>query len=419
MARKKRSKAKISLEVVLAILLIAIIAAVICYFAVPSFKKMVDDYLQRLVQGNDPGTNDAKGESELRVHYLDVGQGDSILIEFPDDTDMLIDSGDRRNATAEYIETYLKNLGIETLDYLMLTHSDSDHVGNMVQVLEAFEVEKAYIPSIDEGVITTDVYNNFYKALKNEKYTTENGSIAECEIVISQMGELIKSENATDKFFMAFLSPSPRGMLEDGEYDVLNSKKPNTNGPDKNAVSPITYLEYMGKKIIFTGDVTGDPAERVMKNYETGVYNNMFPDGNGGYYAVNFENGVDVYKAAHHGSATHGSNSADFINFLNPKYAVISLDSETAANRDWEMPASTLMESFSDIGTSVYRTDLNGTIVVTVYPDAAKGVSLYLGKQDEEVGSVSDGVAQAAACFVAESKIKVNYFYAEPVCLTN
>ena len=415
MARKKRSKAKISLEVVLAILLIAIIAAVICYFAVPSFKKMVDDYLQRLVQGNDPGTNDAKGESELRVHYLDVGQGDSILIEFPDDTDMLIDSGDRRNATAEYIETYLKNLGIETLDYLVLTHSDSDHVGNMVQVLEAFEVEKAYIPSIDEGVITTDVYNNFYKALKNEKYTTENGSIAECEIVISQMGELIKSENATDKFFMAFLSPSPRGMLEDGEYDVLNSKKPNTNGPDRNAVSPITYLEYIGKKIIFTGDVTGDPAERVMKNYETGVYNNMFPDGSGGYYAVNFENGVDVYKAAHHGSATHDSNAEAFINFVKPKYGIISV----GEGNSYGLPDEEILKRFSNVGADVYRTDVNGTIVVTVYPDAAKGVSLYLGKQDEEVGSVSDGVAQAAACFVAESKIKVNYFYAEPVCLTN
>ncbi len=416
MARKKRSKAKISLEVVLAILLIAIIAAVICYFAVPSFKKMVDDYLQRLVQGNDPGTNDAKGESELRVHYLDVGQGDSILIEFPDDTDMLIDSGDRRNATAEYIETYLKNLGIETLDYLVLTHSDSDHVGNMVQVLEAFEVEKAYIPYIKNTSIT-QTYQKFITALEAETYTAADGSKAECEILYSEIGQLIDSENTTDKFFMAFLSPAEKDN-PDGEYYELNSKK----DPDsklRNAVSPITYLEYMGKKIIFTGDVTGDPAERVMKNYETGVYNNMFPDGNGGYYAVNFENGVDVYKAAHHGSGLEGCNSKDFINFLNPKYAVISLDSETAANKGWEMPASTLMESFSDIGTSVYRTDLNGTIVVTVYPDAAKGVSLYLGKQDEEVGSVSDGVAQAAACFVAESKIKVNYFYAEPVCLTN
>ena len=183
MARKKRSKAKISLEVVLAILLIAIIAAVICYFAVPSFKKMVDDYLQRLVQGNDPGTNDAKGESELRVHYLDVGQGDSILIEFPDDTDMLIDSGDRRNATAEYIETYLKNLGIETLDYLVLTHSDSDHVGNMVQVLEAFEVEKAYTSfasatgySFFDGDLAVAAWTDKH-ALEGKIYRTKHVSV--------------------------------------------------------------------------------------------------------------------------------------------------------------------------------------------------------------------------------------------------
>ena len=234
MARKKRSKAKISVEVVLAIILIALIAAIICYFAVPSFKKMVDDYYKQLVQGNDPGTNAAKGESQLRVHYLDVGQGDSILIEFPDDTDMLIDSGDRSNATAEYIETYLKNLGIETLDYLMLTHSDMDHVGNMVQVLGAFEVEKAYIPYIENTSIT-QTYQKFITALEAETYTTAEGTQADCEIVYSEMGQLIDSENETDRFFMAFLSPLGKDN-PDGEYYKLNQAK-NPTAEQKNAVS--------------------------------------------------------------------------------------------------------------------------------------------------------------------------------------
>ena len=153
MARKKRSKVKISLETVLVLLVLALIAAIVCYFAVPSFKKTVDDYLQSVFNKDDHGTNAAKGESELRVHYRDVGQGDSVLIEFPDDTNMLIDSGDRNNDTAEYIVDYLSGLDIEVLDYLMLTHTDSDHVGNMVQVLEAFEVEKAYVPYIDEEII--------------------------------------------------------------------------------------------------------------------------------------------------------------------------------------------------------------------------------------------------------------------------
>ena len=412
MARKKRSKAKISVEVVLAIILIALIAAIICYFAVPSFKKMVDDYYKQLVQGNDPGTNAAKGESELRVHYLDVGQGDSILIEFPDDTDMLIDSGDRSNATAEYIETYLKNLGIETLDYLMLTHSDMDHVGNMVQVLGAFEVEKAYIPYIENTSIT-QTYQKFITALEAETYTTAEGTQADCEIVYSEMGQLIDSENETDRFFMAFLSPLGKDN-PDGEYYKLNQAK-NPTAEQKNAVSPITYLEYMGKKIVFTGDVTGDPAARVMANYKAGVYNNMFSAGNGEYYAVNFENGVDVYKAAHHGSATHDSNAAEFIDFVKPKYGIISV----GEGNSYGLPDEEVLKSFSNVGAKVYRTDVNGTIVVTIYPDETKGISLYLGKQDEEIGSVSDSVAQAAACFVVQSKIKVNSEYAGPICLTN
>ena len=404
MVRKKRSKAKISVEVVLAIILIALIAAIICYFAVPSFKKMVDDYYKQLVQGNDPGTNAAKGESQLRVHYLDVGQGDSILIEFPDDTVMLIDSGDRKNATAEYIVEYLEKLEVEIIDYLMLTHSDEDHVGNMVQILEAFEVESAYVPDIDEGVITTNAYRNFITALNAETYTTESGASAECEINKSEMGDLIESENESDVFFMAFLSPSPRGMYEDGEYDELNSKKPSRDSVAKNAVSPITYLEYMGKRLLFTGDVTGEPTERVMERYETGVYRNLFAKKTGGYYSVSFEEGIDVYKAAHHGSMTHGSNAAEFIDFIAPKNAVICVGEGNTYN----LPDSDLLEIFSEREIPVYRTDENGTIVVTISPSA--GTTIYLTRQDETVtdSAESAAVAEGAAYLVSRRKIMVN-----------
>lgn len=372
MARKKRSKVKISLETVLVLLVLALIAAIVCYFAVPTFKKTVDDYLQSVFNKDDHGTNAAKGESELRVHYLDVGQGDSVLIEFPDDTNMLIDSGDRNNDTAEYIVDYLSGLDIEVLDYLMLTHTDSDHVGNMVQVLEAFEVEKAYVPYIEEGVITTKVYANFLAALGKETYTAPDGERKACEVVYSEMGEVIDSENETDDFFMAFLSPLDKDNPK-GEYWELNHAK-SPSAAQKNAVSPITYLEYMGKKIVFTGDVVGEPAERVMENYEAGVYNNMFSDGDGGYYSVNFAGGVDVYKAAHHGSATHGSNSAAFFEFMQPKYAVVSV----GAGNSYGLPDADVLARFENVGAAVYRTDVNGTVVVTIEPEEEKEVSIYL-----------------------------------------
>lgn len=401
MARKKRSKVKISLETVLVLLVLALIAAIVCYFAVPSFKKTVDDYLQSVFNKDDHGTNAAKGESELRVHYLDVGQGDSVLIEFPDDTNMLIDSGDRNNDTAEYIVDYLSGLDIEVLDYLMLTHTDSDHVGNMVQVLEAFEVEKAYVPYIEEGVITTKVYANFLAALGKETYTAPDGERKACEVVYSEMGEVIDSENETDDFFMAFLSPLDKDNPK-GEYWELNHAK-SPSAAQKNAVSPITYLEYMGKKIVFTGDVVGEPAERVMENYEAGVYNNMFSDGEGGYYSVNFAGGVDVYKAAHHGSATHGSNSAAFIEFMQPKYAVVSV----GAGNSYGLPDADVLTRFENVGAAVYRTDVNGTVVVTIEPEEEKEVSLFLTAQDQTVND--GGLEEAAAYAVSKRKIKVNF----------
>ena len=403
---KKRSKIKISIEVIVVLVLIALIAAIVCYFALPEFKKRADDYFQAIFGADERGQNTAKGESELRVHYLDVGQGDSIFIEFPDDTVMLIDSGDRENAVAEYITDYLSDLGVEVIDYLMLTHTDADHVGNMVQVLKAFEVEKAFVPYIEEGVITTKVYTNFVAELEKEKYTAEDGGAQPCEIVISQMGELIESENQTDEFFMAFLSPSDYQDPEGEYYELNHAKSPSAE--QKNAVSPIALLEYMGKKIVFTGDVTGEPAEKVMQRYESGVYNNMFPKHGGEtYYAVNLDGGADVYKAAHHGSMTHGSNAAEFIDFIAPKNAVICVGEGNSYN----LPDSALLEIFSEREIPVYRTDENGTIVVTVYPEEEKAVSLYLTAQEQTAGSTAEAAKEGLAYAVSRRKITVNFAF--------
>lgn len=400
---KKRSKIKISIEVIVALVLIALIAAIVCYFALPEFKKRADDYFQAIFGADERGQNTAKGESELRVHYLDVGQGDSIFIEFPDDTVMLIDSGDRENAVAEYITDYLSDLGVEVIDYLMLTHTDADHVGNMVQVLEAFEVEKAFVPYIEKGVITTKVYTNFVAELEKEKY---NGGTQYCEIVYSQMGKLIESENQTDEFFMAFLSPSDYRDPEGEYYELNHAKSPSAE--QKNAVSPIALLEYMGKKIVFTGDVTGEPAEKVMQRYESGVYNNMFPKHGGEtYYAVNLDGGADVYKAAHHGSMTHGSNAAEFIDFIAPKNAVICVGEGNSYN----LPDSALLEIFSEREIPVYRTDENGTIVVTVYPEEEKAVSLYLTAQEQTAGSTAEAAKEGLAYAVSRRKITVNFAF--------
>ena len=118
---------------------------------------------------------------------------------------------------------------------------------------------------------------------------------------------------------------------------------------------------------------------------------------------MNFAGGVDVYKAAHHGSATHGSNSAAFIEFMQPKYAVVSV----GAGNSYGLPDADVLTRFENVGAAVYRTDVNGTVVVTIEPEEEKEVSLFLTAQDETVND--GGLEEAAAYAVSKRKIKVNF----------
>lgn len=86
--------------------------------------------------GNDTEPPLAHGEGELQVHFLDVGQGDSILILFPDGKDMLIDCGTTRGGSWEAVDEYMDDYVTDgQLDYLMLTHTDKDHVGYLPDVV--------------------------------------------------------------------------------------------------------------------------------------------------------------------------------------------------------------------------------------------------------------------------------------------
>ena len=189
------------------IALIIAIAAVIIYFAAPD---LFDEILGRVKKedGGAPPTVLAPGDGELQVHFMDVGQGDSILILFPDGKDMLIDCGNKStgydfDVTADYLENYLPD---GKLDYLMLTHSDEDHVEYMSDILELYEVSNIFMPDIlaepsgtssaaeelrdeiaaldpeklamfdDEDTITTQVYARFFVAALSEP---------NCEIVLN------------------------------------------------------------------------------------------------------------------------------------------------------------------------------------------------------------------------------------------
>ena len=299
------------------IALIVAIAAVIIYFAAPD---LFDEILGRVKKedGGAPPTVLAPGDGELQVHFMDVGQGDSILILFPDGKDMLIDCGNKStgydfDVTADYLENYLPD---GKLDYLMLTHSDEDHVEYMSDILELYEVSNIFMPDIlaepsgtsaaaeklrdeiaaldpeklamfdDEDTITTQVYARFFVAALSEPNCEIVLNVDPDEdtnsIVITDGTEQADGSYANATYMLTFYCPTE-------EYYATTDL---SSAEEKNAVSPIGILEYNDVRIVLTGDSNeiNEPTfvERIDGSLD-----------------------CDVLKVGHHGSET--SSTEEFL----------------------------------------------------------------------------------------------------------
>lgn len=199
---------------------------------------------------------------ELKVHFLDVGQGDSCFIELPNQETMLIDAGE--SEYGDSIVTYIYGQGYDTLDYVVATHPHADHIGGMADVLNTFNIKNFYATAF---TTTTQTYERMLNAVES--------SGAKIHEVMA--GSVIFEE--------------PQLLVE-----VV---APKTLGDDSNNSSVVIKLTYGENKFLFTGD-----AE---KSEEDDIWTNIK---------------CDVLKVGHHGSAT--SSSANFLKKVDPKYAVIS-----------------------------------------------------------------------------------------------
>ena len=200
---------------------------------------------------------------ELKVHFLDVGQGDSCFIELPNKETMLIDAGE--SEYGDSIVTYIYGQGYDTLDYVVATHPHADHIGGMADVLNTFNIKNFYATSF---TTTTQTYERMLDAVEN--------SGAEVHEVMA--GSVILDE--------------PELLIE-----VV---APKTLSDDSNNSSVVIKLTYGENKFLFTGD-----AE---KSEEDDIWTNIK---------------CDVLKVGHHGSAT--SSSANFLKKVDPTYAVIEV----------------------------------------------------------------------------------------------
>ena len=200
---------------------------------------------------------------ELSVHFLDVGQGDSIFIELPDERTMLIDAGDR--GCGDKIVQYINNEGYSKVDFLIATHPHADHIGSMDYVVDNLEIGQVYMPKV---ATSTKTFENLLTA-------------------ISKKGLKIKSALAgtsvveEDKLCAQFVAP-----VELDEDDLNNC-------------SLVLKLEYNKTSFLFTGDAEEKELEQITADIS-----------------------ADVLKVGHHGSRT--STYEEFVDVVDPYIAVIS-----------------------------------------------------------------------------------------------
>lgn len=354
----------------------------------------------------------SRGRCGLEVTFLDVGQGDAILISLPNGGNVFIDGGSTssKNIYEKVIEPFLKYKGVRRLDFLFLTHSDADHENGWAQALSG----NAYIPDIYNLVLNGSDYSKYlelreralkygaseYGALKYDtsEGDTSEGGISGC-VTSKYTGALAWLNNAeADEINARMEGIVDIDAVEDiediediataladkdteilcaeygmeyvfGECSIVSLNEPghsdaNANvdrkayktgfsktgtGESENDNSIVLLLQYKGKSILFTGDMTSkmeaDVAEAVR------------------YCGVD---SLSILKVGHHGSKY--SSSEEFLASIMPQAAVISC----AARNTYGHPHKETLQRLEDVGALVLRTDEGGAIIAKIRASGAE-----------------------------------------------
>lgn len=268
-------------------------------------------------------------DGELRLHFLDVGQGDATLIELPDGKIMLIDGGDGEASTAKHIMRYLNALKIKTIDYLLLTHADSDHCGALDVVLECKEVQNVFLPNTKETVNTE--YAQFSAALLKE----------ECNVTFSSR-KIVLDGAGGYPYTLSFLYPYSLDVEEGHEQQEEN-----------NDSSAVVWLDYQGVSTLFMGDAPMEIEEILIRDDHLGLFESRGVD----------LSSTEILKVAHHGSQY--STGVEFLQHLNIKTAVISCGEGNLYGH----PTVEVLERLQAVNANIYRTDKDKDVVITISTD--------------------------------------------------
>lgn len=255
-------------------------------------------------------------DADLEIHYIDVGQGDCSLIKW-EGAAVLIDCGEAEHS--DDVLEYLKKQNVEKLDYIIVSHPHSDHMGGMSQIISSLDADKVIAPKVTEDMTpASKVYENFLTALRDKAMKL---TAAKPGTVYTLTGRTAESADKTPPK-LEILSPVK-------DYDDLNN------------YSVAVKLTYGTTSYLFTGDIEKEAEADIL---ESGA-----------------DVSADVLKVAHHGSGT--SSTDDFLNAVSPEICVI----QCGSGNSYGHPNTGTLGRLEEHGAKIYRTDLNGT--VTVYSD--------------------------------------------------
>lgn len=240
-------------------------------------------------------------DAPFQAVFLDVGPGDSQLI-LCDGHTMLIDTGEHE--AVHEVLSCLRERGITSLDYLVLTHPHSDHIGGAADLLDSISVKNVLMP---DAVHNTSAFEKTLEALEQK----------DLSVTVPHAGDTFSLGEAVCRV----LSP------QDHVYE-----------DDLNDYSLVLMVEYAGRRLLFTGDTGPEPQQEMMDAFDLSC---------------------DVYKVAHHGS--YYNNQLDWLTALSPAYAVISCDGVS-----YEHPHEGTLSNLEQVGAQVYRTDRSGTVALFI-----------------------------------------------------
>lgn len=240
----------------------------------------------------------------LLVYYLNVGQGDSILIRTPDNQDILIDGGPDKAVLSELG----KHLPFwdRDIELMILTHPHDDHVAGLVSVLNQYQVDKVLY---NDAAYENNNYAEFKKIIKEKNIATANFFYGD------------KINLSPDIYF--------EGIFPFSNLD-LNSIE------NVNNISIVNRLVYKENEFLFTGDTEQETEQLILEN--------------------NINVKADVLKVGHHGSKTASTEA--FLDAVKPKQAVISC----GLGNKFKHPHFITLYKFKQRGVKIWRTDEDGTI---------------------------------------------------------